>query len=721
VPTVPTLTNQVDQQAAPNFQLRPLQNNAAQTLGQGIANAGQILFRVQQEEQAKEDKAAIIEADRLLGEAENDLLHAPETGAYSQSGDNARGITDKTLSEYDKRASKVDEGLRNPRQKAVFREALNERRVRVQQGLLRHESGQREIAHDNQAQAAIDGAAESAALNWQNPERVAQEIARQHAVINVQAQRKGWNEEERQQALRKSNGFTHTAVIGQMLTANAYGAAKAYYDAHSEEFDAAQRTRIEAAIDAGRVKAVTNDIAKAFELDTKAGESALKKLGESGLSEEDQLEVRKQVRERNGLLHAERRAEYAETVNTLERSITAGAPGQNAEAVAARLYRKGVYSPTEYTNILERIDIARAKGAEDAATIAGIEDAFVNGLRLDPKNEKIVKAVDKWFAEATKVNQVKPGSEEYVSLSAQMAARTNILPPKAMSWARATLLSGEPAITVPAANAMTRWADAAPTAYAYFDDPNLKAYAEQVSSLVQAGASPEKAVEVARANAFDIPEQRKKVLQSTYTKEKYAEDNAGDLQDRMDGDDAFDVEILPGAPQAPLGMRDEYERSVRAYFDRTNGDIERARELAWKDIRGVYGYSRVNGEPEILKYAPELVFPGVSIDVIRNDLNSAATAAGIKTPVNLTPSRATGDTRGILWSLTTTDEDGNDEVLLDEKNRPLIYAIPTDTQAYVEADAKNRRDAIAKARAESEKRRRLVEATAEAAAEYQGY
>lgn len=706
---IPTLTNQVGVQAAPNIQQRPLENTAAQSIGGAVQDTGQILFKVQQEERAKEDRATVIEADRLLGEAENELLHTPETGAYSQAGENARGITDKTLSEYDKRVSKIDEGLRNPRQKQVFREAVNERRVRVQQGLQRHEGGQREVAHDNQAQAALDTATESAALNWQDPTRIDQELSRQRTIIGIQAKRKGWSKEELASAIKKSDTATHTAVIGQMLQANKDGPARAYLEAHASELDATQKARIQAVIDTTRVKNVALEISKAFETDALAGQAALKKLDASGLSEEDQIDVRKQVREAQGLLHSERRQEFAEEVNTLERSISAGNPARNAEGQAARLYRKGVYSPGEYTNVLQAIDTARAKGAEDAAEIASIEDAVLNGIRLDPKNDKIVKNVDKWFKASSALNQIKPGSEEWINSAAIIANKTNVLPSAAMAWARSTLLSGEPALTVPAANAMTRWADAAPTAYSYFDDPNLKAYANQVSSLVQAGASPEKAVEITRANMFDIPEQRQKLLQSTYTKEKFADDNAGELQSAMNSDDSFDRKLFGGAPEAPLGMQDEYEKAVRTYFDYTNGNIAKARELAWKDIRGVYGYSTVNGAPQIMKYAPELVFPGIDVNVIRSDVDEVAKSLGVDKPVRLQPSRETGDTNGVLWNLQYTDDDGMVETLLDENNRARKYAIPTDTGVYLKAQEEAKRKAVEDARALSKRQRETAE------------
>lgn len=453
-------------------------------------------------------------------------------------------------------------------------------------------------------------------------------------------------------------------------------------------------------------------VLKAYETDARTGTAALVALNDSGLPADVLTDARRLVREGAGLLHAERRQQYGDQVTALERAISRGAPGANAEAQAEQLYRRGAYTSEQRTNVLQAIDEARQRGAAAAAEITAVQEAFTSGARLDPRNEKVVKAVDAWFKQVTQLNGIAPGSDEWINSAAQVAHRTNILPPEAMSWARKTLLSGDPALSVPAANAISRWADASPTAYAYFDDPNLKAQAEGIDGLVRAGVAPAKAVEIVRANTFDIPKARQDALKATYTKEKYAASNDGELQSFLDGDDRFDRTVIGGAPAAPLAMRDEFSALVRTYFDATNGDIKRARELAWKDIRGVYGYSMVNGTPEILKYAPELIYSGLDAGVIRADIDAVAKASGVETPVKLTPSRMTGDTRGLLWQLQTTDADGNEEVLLDEKNRPLIYAIPTDTARYVEAQEALKRSAIEAARAESARRRQTAEAAA---------
>jgi hypothetical protein len=482
----------------------------------------------------------------------------------------------------------------------------------------------------------------------------------------------------------------------------------------AEFIDPAKRSQMLAIAENNAQKAVVGQAAdvvlNAYSIDSKAGEAALGKLSSSGLSTEQQREVSGAVREGLGLLHFQRRQEYAPQVNALERSIAVEKPSASAEEDANRLYRRGVYSPEQYTNLLQAIDVARQKAAKKTAELVAVDEAIVNGLRLDPRDTDVVKSVDTWFNENTRINRIEPGSDEWINTAATIAKRTNILPPEAMSWARKTILSGEPDLAVPAANAMSRFADAAPAAYAFFDDAQLKANAEAIDSMVRAGVDPKKAVEIAHANTYDIPKPRQEALASNYTREKHAADNAGELQSLMNSDDAFDRNIIGGAPAPSVAMRDEYSALVRRYFDFTNGDIKRSRELAWKDIRGTYGVSTVNGEPEVLKYAPEIVFPGIDPAVIRSDIESAAKSLGVETKVNLSPANVTGDTHGLMWELSTIDADGNVEILLDEKNRPYRYAIPTDTRSYVEAQEEAKRKAIESAREEGKRRRAAIEA-----------
>jgi len=625
----------------------------------------------------------------------------------ASAADDADGFTPARLKEFDDDVAEIAETTRSPTAAALFKQHSQQMRSQIGERAVQFEASRRSAYRAEAAEQALSRSRAVLELDPSQYEAIRAEQLGSIPTLGLEpAQRLAMARQIDANLAEGASIGLAKKNPGQFL---AMLADPARTDPRITKLSPEQRSRLEVYAKNQLAETTADAIVDQYRRDALAGTQALVALEKSDMPKDMQNLVRSQVREGVGLLHAERRQQFNDQVTALERSITQERPPANAENQAHALYRKGVYSPEQYTNVLQAIDESRQRAAKSGAEIVTVTEAIASGQRLDPKNEKVVKAVDAVFTESMRVNQIKPGSDEWINNAALIAKRTNILPPEAMSWARKTLLSGEPDLAVPAANAMARFADAAPAAYAYFDDPVIKANAEAIDGLVRAGVPNAKAVEIARANTFDIPKARQDALKATYTKEKYAADNASELEDRMDGDDAFEVGIAGTSPPAPLEMRDEYNGLVRTYFDHTNGDIKRARELAWKDIRGTYGVSTVNGEPEVLKYAPELVFPGVDPAVIRSDIDTAAKGAGVETPVRLSPApRVTGDTHGLLWHLSTVDEDGHAEVLLDDKNRPLVYAIPTDTATYLKAQEEAKRKAVDAARATSARLREFA-------------
>jgi hypothetical protein len=674
---------------------------AADSMAQTVASGRAALRQIQQQDDAfnyGRARSAMLAADvGARKQLEGDPDYLTHETRYSDMMKVARETAGKLIS--------------GPRSRALFEQEAQADILKGTEAIR----GQAKVKEGQWGRAELDTMLESnrrAALETSDPALRAQLVSGAQDLIEG-ARRKGYigPEDAVQVSQAWAKGYGEGSIA--MLPPEEREAALADPNGPAKFIDPAKRaTLLEAAkVDAAQAKVETaaQSILATYRQDSRAGSKALSALESQDMPAEQKDAIRAAVIRGQGLIHAERRQQFGEQVTDLERRINADDPGPKAEAEAAFLYSKGAYTADQYTNVLQQIDTARQKGAGDTAVTASVQDALVTGKRLDPKNDKIVKAVDSAFDQAMKINKVEPGSDEWVNSAAVLANKTNILPPSAMSWTRANLLSGEPKLVAPAAAAMARFAEAAPTAYAYFDDPNLKAYSEQVSALLAVGAKPESAVETARQN-MSIPKARQQELQSTYTKEEYAADNAGELQSFMDKDDAFDVSSgWGGAPVPSLSMRDEYNAAVRTYFDKTNGNIEQARQLAWKDIRGVYGYSTVNGTPEILKHAPEIRFPGIDVGVIRSDVEAAGKARNITTPVRMVPSTATETTKGMVWQLHTTDEDGYEVVLLDDKNRPLQYAIPTDTSSYLAAQEKTKADAIASARKLGEQRRAVSE------------
>src|SRR5881396_1660865 len=125
---IPTLQNQVREEAAPNFQQRPLQNTVGESIGQGVSDVGRVTFALQQEERAKAARAEFMDADRNTDTVANDII----TKAQSLQGKDAIGSAPALLTEFDKAASETSKGIKSKRARAAFQESVNSRRSALQ-------------------------------------------------------------------------------------------------------------------------------------------------------------------------------------------------------------------------------------------------------------------------------------------------------------------------------------------------------------------------------------------------------------------------------------------------------------------------------------------------------------------------------------------------------------------------------------------------------------
>ena len=140
--------------------------------------------------------------------------------------------------------------------------------------------------------------------------------------------------------------------------------------------------------------------------------------------------------------------------------------------------------------------------------------------------------------------------------------------------------------------------------------------------MIEAGAAPEKAFETARANVFET---RRDVLElriDAYREHAKGNDAAlGDLIDR-DFDTAWTAQ-----PEASVFLKADFDRQSAAYFAKT-GDIGLARDLAWKDLRRVYGTTEVNGSPMLSAFPVEHF--GITPEDVRRDVDAFLKSTGQK-------------------------------------------------------------------------------------------
>lgn len=460
------------------------------------------------------------------------------------------------------------------------------------------------------------------------------------------------------------------------------------------------------------------------------GSRALAGIAESKtLDDATKQSVQKEVNERLSLFHSERRQLYVKDLAALHADLADGNPPDDAEARAFKLYARGAITEEGYAGMAESIERARIERGKKKVDLQLGLSAIQNGVPLDPSSDQAKKSIDAAFQQLAA--GVPRGTPEYQNRAVEVARRTNVPPADALNWARTAITSGQPEPSVQAAQFLDRLQAANPRAYGYVSDDKMKSFAEQVNSAIAAGSPAQLAVATATKNTYELAPQQRELLEKQYSlggtdslSGKHVEmrdNNRSDLQSRLNGDDRFDTSFLSmgGAPSVSPQMTAEYDDAVKRYYLSTNGNLDAARNLAWKDITTVWGRSVLNGTPQMMKYAPEAMYPQLPPTVIRNDIEATAKVLQHDDKpvegkhVQLVPSADTAFTGGLEWRLGVPGKYGDLEILTGRDGRALRYQLPVTSSAYTDAAARLKAEEIAKARTYSKQQRQYQDALME--------
>ncbi|RLW53897.1 MAG: hypothetical protein B6D76_09395 [gamma proteobacterium symbiont of Stewartia floridana] len=316
-----------------------------------------------------------------------------------------------------------------------------------------------------------------------------------------------------------------------------------------------------------------------------------------------------------------------------------------------------IISGPKRTQLLKEID----RQDNESVAARDRQNLISTGLPLDPKDKKHRQAVDEAF--------VRLGATEPVAIA--LTKQTGILPGPVRSVFRTAARSGEGRALKEALELYSAIDDQVPLA---LDDLPLSdiAVLDNATQLIRGGLPSAKAMEIARQQA-NIPEAERKVLLERFKEQ--AKDKSDWLQDALDSDDAYDTELFAGAPTPPAAMQADYERLTEAFYIQMGGDIEQARETAWKNLKRAWTRSDINGEGELMRYSPEYDL-SVSTKVLRSDLNKQLEEIKVK-PDNI---RVISDVltarskRGQRsYALVKTRPDGLLEILRGPNNMPLRW------------------------------------------------
>lgn len=582
----------------------------------------------------------------------------------------------------------------------------------------------------NRTASVVNSIATTAAAVELNPDSWTQATAQQRATIDAL----GVPPQQRE-ALMVHMDETLAAAAGRgYIVKDPEGSLKRLSDAKDPLFsrlDTQARTALTAFAKNEFATDVAKDVIGVYGQSVFKGDKALDFASKSDrLPDDVRDDMRRKVAQGIDLLRDERQRTYSQPIAALHARIATDAVHDNDEAVALGLYAKGALTPEGYASLLSGIGASRLQHAAAAIPLAEAANAFNNSIALNPTDEKAKKAVGQVFTAQTK--NVAPGSDAYINTLVEWSRRTNIVPEPALAWARATITNagsetqGSADQAALAADMLQRVQERAPQAYSFVEDPKTRAFATQMNTAMAGGATSLEAVKVARRNVFEMTPQQQDTLKAGYTALKV--NTVGELQSRLNSDNRFDQNINPfrGAPDVPPDMAAAYDAAVRQYYTYTGGNLDQAEAIAYRDVTRRWGYTTVNGAPQLLKDAPETRWP-VATPSVRKDIDKTVTPllpqlrainpqTGDYGPVDvkakdvkLVPSDLTERSHGLSWWLGIQNEYGDLDYLRDKSGRPVDYRLPVaPTELAAEAKAKAD-EAIAKARKLNADRRQANE------------
>lgn len=711
---VPTLTNRVTPDAAPNVQQRPLQRTVGGDIGQGLSNVGAAVFEVRKQEQLKADRAAFMEADRNTDTVQNTLY----TNAQRKVLKDAIGLAPTVVSDFDKETSKIEQGLKTDRQKAVYRDSVNQRRAQLQRSVENHEGQQTEAYYAKGREDYKDQAHLNAVTYYNDPKRVESEIDKVRAVID---QTPGLDDNMKATELGVRRAGIYTAVIDRYLANDQIKQAEGYYKGVKDQLgDHAARVenalidakaRIASAQKTAAINGEASRVLTRYASDgPEAGAAMLSDLAKR-LPPEVMGEVYSKVQ--SNLNHARnaKQEEHAGDLAGIYRSISSGTAGEEQIAAVETLWKDNAFTPTERASLIGRIEASQVAHAGDRAAAAAIREALQTGVPLDPASGDHRKALSKAFGEDARESPV--GSPQWQGLAVAYAARTRMLPDQATSWVRSAIRSPDYKVAAPAAQFLGAVESSAADAASGFDR-DTKAFAGMANSMIEAGTPPEKAIETARQTVF---EQKPALIEQRRTEYRAAAKESNSALASFIDRDMDTVFTSQPAPTAALQV--DFNSQAQQYFLKT-GDIALARELAWKDLQRVYGVSEVNGEKRVMLAPPERF--GIKPEEVRKEIGAflaatpqsdGSTADDIIVVPDALTMRATasimdGKPQSPSYKLMTKSGD----LVLDKRGIPVRYTFPSGEEltarikAEQDAATEKARQKVEAARAERDARAR---------------
>jgi hypothetical protein len=607
------------------------------SLGASLALTGEIFQAEHKEMRTEVDRATVNLTDNKVAENIRALLHNPESGYLSKRGSVAFESLDELKEQIKAIGSSASEGLKNPRQQKLYKSVLDKRLGIALVSAVKH--AQREtLNYSTEAhKARIDTQAIEAVQSWRDPATVIRSTNTALEDIQQFGERFGLPEEEVQRQQSIFQNTVNQALVSQMVDEGELVSASNYFDGVRDKLEPSDEVRLSRLI-------------------TSAG---------------DELE-RKQKQ-----AIAEQNKAYKQQVEAatsdLEIGVSRGESGY-LEIEKAFANGEGWLPAAKRTQLIKMADKTTQRFIDDQNRVARVATAFESGTRLDPQSPKDNKAVDAWFNTVSPIFNELPTNERLSRITSFVSV-TGVVPSQIKNFIRVNSRSGEAENAVLAANMLDRLRDSNPQILDSFSQ-NEHSFAALVADTIDAGTEPKQAVELARKRIYDTtPAEREVIgdrlaLGSTDFKKNNIEVLNGLIDEHFDP-------VFRTQPNIPVPLQAEYNGLVELYAYETQ-DLSVARKLAGTDIRRVWGVTGLNGDLEMMKYAPETLFGNGldSTDWIKQQMVDDLTIFGLQNTdrVKLIADSHTARSPKSGYIMMRQQDDGLLRPILGEGNQPLRWA-----------------------------------------------
>lgn len=241
---------------------------------------------------------------------------------------------------------------------------------------------------------------------------------------------------------------------------------------------------------------------------------------------------------------------------------------------------------------------------------ARFSSSLQNNFPLDPNDKNNQAAADHYFDQ-----KVAPGfninNTDSLNQVAEITTKSGMLPTQIKTMLTAGATSRDPAVVVPMAKMYGQIFDNNPAA-ATGVDKGAMAFYSKVYAYDRAGVPAEKAVDMAYNQVYQQDDRLKQMISQQVRDKDYIKNRAKAAQDNIDNMSPNWQGI--GAPTLtdPGKANQLYQRDYLAIYDanfaQTGGDADQAKAMTNAMIGKVWAVSTINGQQEIMKYAPEAVY-----------------------------------------------------------------------------------------------------------------